>query len=242
MKTSIATLRFIPVCFLIIFCSTVTAQYESDESAFFYPNVFLSFKGGLSIPISPDEFTKNFKSGNCYGIDLELPLSESNMSFGISYNSNKFGFDGAGAKEFFTSQLGLRSISKVNGPDCDLWSIAGIIKFNPEGTGFFLGIGIGYFKLTRGKVNVTGIDPAGASQIINTELISKDGAYVNMNLGAYIWLNKNFSLIAEIDGAIAPSSEDEATGYIVYYSTGGSEIQRKNTMLIGLKTGLRISL
>jgi hypothetical protein len=218
------------------------AQLNSDESYLHYPKAFIGLNVGLSFPVAPEEFTNNYKTGICYGAELTFPLDESYIQLGAGFNICNYNFDPIGAKEYFRSEFGYQSINKISGPNASLWNIAAICKLFGDEQPFFIGIGIGYFKLNRGKVSISGIDFIGTSTTTSEELISKGGVYMNLNGGLIFKLSNNLEFIIESDFSLAKSEDDESTGYIIHYSTGGSEVERKSTMYLELKTGLRISL
>ncbi|MBI3578814.1 MAG: hypothetical protein HY089_05305, partial [Ignavibacteriales bacterium] len=63
---------------------------------------------------------------------------------------------------------------------------------------------------------------------------------IKFGLGANISLSNHFDLTLETSYHIAASQKDEPTGYIIFYSTGGSEVERHNTQFLNLKAGIRI--
>lgn len=226
---------------LPIFKSTwAQEQFTISDNSF--PHIRMTVYGGVQIPLGPDEFTNNFKTGKNFGGELEFPFEEEIYSVCISYSQNSFDFDEVGAKEFFTSLLGLRSVSKVEGPSGSMWVVTAGMILRSEDDFLLLRADLGYFNFSRGKVIVWGIDYASRDSVLNTELVSKDGFYASISVGINFKISKTIAVPLLVDCAIAASSKDEPTGWLISYGGGPYEIERKNSWLLSFRTGIRISL
>lgn len=229
---------FFTALLLVVITTSAFSQVQNEVQE---KSKMRAFAGvGISFPLNPDDFTNNWKMGNTFGGGLEFPVGDDDVG-GVSIlgviETYSFPFDEAGFKEGYNASGPPKQARSAQGPKASLWAISvGARIYTSNSESFFFEFDIGYFSLTRGTVNVTAVDNSRTT----ANFISKDGVNIKFGLGANISLSDHFDLTLETSYHIAASQKDEPTGYIVFYSTGGSEVERHNTQFLNLKVGVRI--
>lgn len=230
--------RVLFIAFLLFTIKNVAfSQQQNDDEG--KSKIRFIVRGGLSFPLRPDDFSKNWKMGAIFGGGVEFPLNlgnEKTLLLGtVDYNA--FPFDEAGFKEGYNASGPPKQAKSAEGPSSSLWSLAVGARIPAYGLDdFFLDAFVGYFSLTRGTVNVTAADNSKTTN----NFTSKNGVHVLIGFGVNIPLSDDLDLTLETSYNIAASEQDEPTGYTIFYSSGGSSISRKNTQYLTLKTGIRI--
>lgn len=228
---------FIAFLLLTIKSATLSQQQNDVEET---SRMHAIVGGGLSFPLNPDDFTNNWKMGTTFSGGLEFPIdigNGENFSLLGIFDYNSFPFDEAGFIQGYNASGPPSPARSAQGPSASLWAISiGGRLYGSNSETFFLEFAIGYFSLTRGNVRVTAVD----KRITIADFISKDGVDIKLGLGANIFLSNHLDLSLEASYHIAASQKDEPTGYIIFYSTGSSQIERHNTQYLTLKTGIRI--
>lgn len=229
---------FLTALLLFILTTSVFSQTQNEVQEKSKMHAILG--GGVAFPLNPDDFTNNWKMGTTIGGGLEFPIGDGddgNFSLLGIIEANSFPFDEAGFIKGYNAGGSPSPALRAEGPSASVWAISiGARIYTSYSETFFLEFAIGYFNLKRGNVRVTTVD----KRITTADFISKDGVNIKLGLGANISLSDHFDLTFETSYHLAASQKDEPTGYIVFYSTGGSEIERHNTQYLTLKTGIRI--
>ncbi|HEY4612491.1 MAG TPA: hypothetical protein VII11_05875 [Bacteroidota bacterium] len=220
---------FVLLLWSTLLAGAVFAQYRQRVS--------MSFGAGVAFPVDPADLSDNWKTG--YGLlgELEVPIGEGEVSIVGAYHANTFPFDEEEFRSKFVSS-GLRPqiISRISAPEASFWglTIGGKVYMLRGRT--FMRVDIGQFDLTRGVVSVVGPDTTA-----QVDFISKTGTLISLGAGLVIPVSETFDAVLEADYNIAKSDQDESTGYVAYYGSGGSgEIQRKNTAILNLRAVVRV--
>jgi len=112
--------------FAVVILSDVCTAFERHSYSYY-------LNSGLSIPISPTDFSKHWDISPNFGFGIGYPLAPS-YSIVCSFNYNRFPYDRSGGAE---------------GADITLLSISACFKANfQKRAGFYLSAGFGYFRLT----------------------------------------------------------------------------------------------
>jgi hypothetical protein len=193
--------------------------------------------GGLAFPTSPADLSDNWRTGTGYQFDFEYPIEVGEVSILGSYHSASFPFDQAGFLGQFDRSQGPSVISSVKGPDASMWGITIGGKLNERSGVLYIRFDLGYFKLSRGNVTVSGPD-----KTVIQNFISKTGTLINLGAGVNVPLTDWLCLHFEGNYYWAQSDKDQPTGYTLIYSPGGTQTERKNTWIGGLKSGLSVRI
>jgi len=221
------------VAFLLVLitCAVVPSQAQLDR------RTAIRLSGGWAFPTSPTDLSDNWRSGPGIVADFEYPVAGGEVSLLGSYHHASFPFDRAGFIAHYDQSAGPSVISSVIGPDASIWGITGGLKINDIARSLYLRTDLGYFSLSRGNVTVTGPD-----QVNVVQFISKTGTLLDFGAGVDMRLSPRFTLFLEGTYYWAQSNQDEPSGTTIFYSAGGTGVERKNTWIGTARLGVSVSI